>query len=57
MSVIVGYSADIDIEIIIEDRLSTCPGAGRQRRRRRFVAPSCHNLKMRRVIITNQLNE
>jgi len=49
--VIVGYRAGIVIEILVVDRSSASPGAGRKRRRR-SVAPSCHDIKRRRVIST-----
>jgi len=49
MIVIVGYRAEIVIEILVVDRSSASPGAGRKRRRR-SAAPSCHDLKRRRVI-------
>jgi len=49
--VIVGNRAEIVIEILVVDRLSAFPGAGRKRRRR-SAAPSCHDLKRRRVIST-----
>jgi len=51
--VIVGYCDDIVIEILIFDRSSASPGAGRQRRRRRSPAPLCHDLKTQRVISSN----
>jgi len=51
--VIVGYRAEIVIEILIVDRSSASPGAGRKRRKRSAGgAPSCHDLKRRRVIST-----
>jgi len=47
----VGYRAEIVIEIVVVDRSAASPGAGRKRRRR-SAAPSCHDLKRRRVICT-----
>jgi len=49
--VIVGYRAEVVIEILIVDRSSASPGAG-WKRRRRSSAPCCHDLKRRRVIST-----
>jgi len=34
---------EIVIEILVVDGSSASPGAGRKRRRRRSVAPSCHD--------------
>jgi len=51
MIVIVMYRAEIVIEILVVDRSSASPGAGRKRRRR-SVAPSCHDLKRQQVIST-----
>jgi hypothetical protein len=47
--VIVRYRAEIVIEILFVDRLSASPGAARKRRRR-SVAPCCHDVKRRQVI-------
>jgi len=44
MSVIVGYSAQIVVEIVSRDSLSTSAGAGSRRRMRRSVASVCHNI-------------
>jgi hypothetical protein len=52
MIVIVGYLAEIVIEIFVVDRSSASPGAGRKRKRR-CAAPSCHELKRWRVIGMN----
>jgi len=53
ISEIVGYHAEIVLEILIVDRLSASPGAGRKRRRRRrSVAHSCHDIKTQQVIST-----
>jgi len=49
--VIVGYRAEIVVEILVVDRSSASPGAGRKRKRR-SAAPSCHDLKRRQVIST-----
>jgi hypothetical protein len=49
--VIVGYCAEIVIEILVVDRLSPSPGAGRKRRKRSVVR-SCRDLKRGRVIST-----
>jgi len=54
---IVGYHAEIVIEIIIVDRLSASSETGRERRRRRRVAPSCHDLKWQQVIGRKELKE
>jgi hypothetical protein len=51
MIVIVGDCTAIVIEILVTDRLSVFPGAGRKRRRR-SEATSSHNLKRRQVIST-----
>jgi len=51
MMVIVGYRAELVIEIFIVGRSSASSGAGMQRRRRRrSEAPSYHNLQRWRVI-------
>jgi len=49
--VIVEYSAEIVIQILVLDRSSASLGAGRKRRRR-CAAPSCHDLRSQRVIST-----
>jgi len=46
MIVIVRYRAEIVIEMLIVDKSSGYPGAGRKRRRR-SAATSCHDLKRR----------
>ena len=54
---IVGYLAEIVIEIIVVDWLSASPGAGKMLNERRTVEPLCHDLKRRRVISTEKLTE
>jgi len=49
--VIVGYRAEIILEILVVDRSSPSPGIGRKRKRGSPV-PSGHDLKWRQVIST-----
>jgi hypothetical protein len=49
--VIVRYRAEIVIDILIMDRSSASPCAGRKRRKR-SAAPSCDDLKRQQVIST-----
>jgi len=56
--VIVRYRAEIVIQMLMVDRSSAFPGAGRKRRgRKRSAAPSCLDLKRWRVISTKDLTE
>jgi len=48
---IVAYRTEIVIEILVVDRTSASPGAGKKRRRR-SAAPSYHYLEWRQLITT-----
>jgi len=41
----VRYRAEVVISILVVDRLSASPRAGRKRRGRKSVVPCCHDLK------------
>jgi len=57
ISVVGRYHAEIAIEILLMDRSSPSPGAGRNRSRRRSVAFSGHDCKRCRVISTKKSKE
>jgi hypothetical protein len=52
MIVIAKYRVEMVIETLVVDRLSASASVG-SKRMRRSVAPSCHDLKRRRVISMN----
>jgi len=52
--VVVGYCAEIVIEILVVHTLSASPGAGRKHRRRRCAAHSCHDEKKCGLISTKK---
>jgi len=54
---IVGYRIDIIIDILVVDRLSSIPSAGRKRMRRQSAAPSCYDLIRWLVISMKNLKE
>jgi len=54
---IVGYRAEIVLQILVVDRSLAAPGAGRRWRRRRSAAPSCDDSKRWQVKSTKLLTE